>query len=333
MPRLSVAEAALSRALKVARTKGLMPTYLSTEGLREMGSDIRRRVFFSARTTHAGYLAELQKLNQRYIAGGYGNDLGQLRVEARALLAKAGYAPERGFPGDAKRGLPPAEAGSLRDLSSDQRLNLIFKTQEALAVGESQYLIGNSRQRLFTHPAWELVSSTANTPRIDWPKRWLEAGGPVTSNGRLIAPKWHVVWRKLGDSSRFDDALDTTHPPYAFNSERLWEERTRRQAQAAGFVRLKAPAGWQVTAPEPLDTEAARDALLEAAGISKETPLTERARKRLDETLAKMVDDASEVKLETVDALPVARTAEEVTKRRSVLRKMQELARKWIGKR
>ena len=64
-----------------------------------------------ARTTSAGYVAELKKLVERHIsAEGYNNDLPQLRIEARELLQAFEYTPQGGFKGDSKLGIPPAEA-------------------------------------------------------------------------------------------------------------------------------------------------------------------------------------------------------------------------------
>lgn len=322
--KLEVSQKQLSRALRIAAQRGLMPTGLSSEGLREIEAEVRRRVFFSARTSSATYLGELQKLTQRYLEGGYKNDLPRLRIEARRLLARCRYDPEQGgFPGDAALGVPPAAKGSLRDLSSEARLNLIFKTQMQLATGEAQYLSGNSKVRLYTHPAWELAVSTAATPRIDWESRWHQCGGPTVKDGRLVAPKWHPVWSKLGDSGRFADALDTTHPPYAFNSERIWLELTRREAKAAGLVRLKAPVGWQISKPK-VDVTELKTALEEALGVGR---LRRGAAAQVKATVAKLKAQEPEVMPERK---PVMRTAEEKAERKRVLGKARAMAEEWL---
>ena len=54
------------------------------------------------------------------------------RVRLRSALASLGYTPEGGFPGDDE--VPPAEAGSLQDLSSDARLRLQLETAQRQAA-------------------------------------------------------------------------------------------------------------------------------------------------------------------------------------------------------
>lgn len=224
----------ITQALGLLLDKGLMPTDLSTAELETIDAQIRMGVFFSARTTNAQYLEELKKLAERYQKGGFGNDLAQLRIEARALLAKFGYDPARGFPGDAELGIPPAEPGSLRDLGSEARLNLILKTQRDLAAGLGQKLRGLERVDAF--PAWELVREEwRRVPRgsdetsVGWAQRFAQAGMEPAIDGaegerRLVAHKLDPGWAVLGSRSLFRDALDTDHPPFAFQSGMGWRE-------------------------------------------------------------------------------------------------------------
>lgn len=220
------ASSIVSTALQLASERGLLPLPLSTQEIREQIADeLRRRSFFSARTANAWYLAKANELVQKFIAGeGFGSDIATLKMQLRELLNAAGYTPEGGFPGDAKLGIPPATAGSLRDLGSEARLTLILNTQADLARGRAQQLAGAADADLF--PAWELVRVfSAEAPR-DWLKRWDLAGGPKLTNEDgarvLIAPKNGEVWSVLGSSDLFDDALDVDHPPFAFNSGMRW---------------------------------------------------------------------------------------------------------------
>jgi hypothetical protein len=217
---------AISQAVELAIKRGLLTTELGSREAAELVQSLEERAFWSARTTHAWYLRELKKLVERYVRGeGRDNDLGQLRMEARELLARAGYTPEKGFPGDEALGIPPAEPGSLRDLRSEPRLNLIFETQASLMRGLGQKVRGLDRIEQF--PAWELVRfHQVRAPR-DWYERWQQAGASfavINGEPRLIAPKDAEVWSVLGDRAVFEDALGVDHPPFAWNSGMGWLE-------------------------------------------------------------------------------------------------------------
>ena len=243
-----------SRALTLAQSRGILPTHLDTQGIRDLDAAIRARAFFSARTTSAGYVQALKNLVERHITGeGYDNDLPKLRIEARQLLQAFGYTPEQGFPGDAALGIPSAEPGTLRDLASERRLNLIFNTQASLMRGLARKLRGLDRIDQF--PAWELIRIAKRTNERDWPKRWDESGGPDRKavGGRMIASKDGEIWSVLGDSSTFKDALDVDHPPFAFESGMGWRELSWSECNDLGM---------QISPTSPGDrvNEAAREA-------------------------------------------------------------------------
>lgn len=225
---------AITQAMRLARERSLLPTALGSAEIQEMTLRLKERVFFSARTANLQYLQELKKLVDRAVKGeGINNDLAQLRIEARRMLARLGYDPEQGFPGDAELGIPPAAAGSLRDLSSEKRLNLIMDTQAQLARGLGMKLRGIDRSDRY--PAWELVRlmKFSSEHQREWLKRWKIAAENVNwegvskaafEEGRMIALKSSPIWQALGSSALFPDALNTDHSPFAFNSGMGWRE-------------------------------------------------------------------------------------------------------------
>lgn len=255
--------------LALARDRGILPTTLSSaEGRRIFREAAQERAVFSARTTSAAYLQELRDRLERIVQGGYDNDLPQLRLELKNLLQELGYDPATGFPGDASLGVPAAAPGSLQDLSSTRRLNLILQTQERLLRGSAQKARGLDRIAQF--PAWELVRiGTRRIPRGEmgtksWGRRWLEAGGPApvidgaTGTPRLMALKSDPIWAGIGDSTRFEDALGVDHPPFAFNSGMGWREIPAREwarLTEAGQVRAATPATTAVARTEARDAE------------------------------------------------------------------------------
>ena len=225
----------LSNALRIAVERGLLPAPMGSAQIREtFAQSLLRASVFSARTANLVYLQELQDKVNRLIAGGSKNDKAQIRLELKQLLQGLGYDPETGFPGEAPHNIPAAERGSLQDLSSDARLNLILDTQRDLATGKATQLQGFSPFALHFTPAWELVRlQTRRVPRgsIDsgspgWGERWVRLGGPplITDGGktRMIALKTDPIWAALGDSSQYDDALDVDHPPFAYRSGMGW---------------------------------------------------------------------------------------------------------------
>jgi hypothetical protein len=233
-----------SQALARAQARGVLPLSLSTAQARDqLSRDIRRNSVFSARTTNAIYLHAVKQRVERLIQGGANNDLGQIRLELKQELQRLGYTPQKGFPGDEALGIPPAEPGSLRDLSSDRRLNLMLDTQRKLMAGAAQKARGEEGSRARQFPYWELIRiiprkverGTPESHSKGWKERFEEVGGHVVKDAqgrrRMLARKGSRVWYALGDSKRFGDALDTDHPPFAFESGIGWGEVHWREAQ------------------------------------------------------------------------------------------------------
>lgn len=217
----------------------LLPTGASSADIQQWSRDVRAASLFSARTTHAGYLERIQEVTARLLSGEINIATG--RAELQDELDRLQYNPEAGgFPGDT--GIPPADRGSLRDLSSDQRLKLVLETQASHAANFALKQQGSDDLSRYQFPAWELVRvSYRDVPRdempngISWPVRWGMAGGRLVQ-GRMAALKDDAVWAQLGSSTLFPDGLDSDVPPYAFNSGMGWREVPREEAIALGLI-------------------------------------------------------------------------------------------------
>lgn len=220
-------------AFLAASKRGEMPTGLDTAGLRELSAELRARMVFTARGTSAIFVSRIKDVVDQLAAG----DIGP--ADARVVLAETlralGYTPEGGFPDAPAGAVPPALEGTLQDLSAFRRLDLIVRTQLELMQGAGQQARGTTADRLEAFPAWELIRVLEVTVPRDWPARWAIAGGRMT-DGRMIALKGDPVWGELGSSGNFDDALDTDHPPFAFNSGMGWREIQREEALAMGIT-------------------------------------------------------------------------------------------------
>ncbi len=221
-------------AFKVAEEKEVMPTSLSTEELRELPPELRARSFFTARGTSAAYA---QTIRDVALAGAAG-DIGESEMRLRLLnkLNELGYTPENGFPDSPLGAVPPAERGTLQDLSSFRRLDLIVRTQLDLLRGAGQQLRGHDAGRLEAAPCWELYRDIPTDEPRNWIGRFQFAGGQLSKSGRMIAPKGDPIWGELGNSDNFDDSLDVDYPPFAFNSGMWLREVSGNEARAEGVV-------------------------------------------------------------------------------------------------
>ena len=236
---MSIFDAARSAAARTA-----METTLGTSGLREKGMQILARSAFTARGSNAIYASELKRIIDELSSGNISE--GQARTALWECLKALGYTPEGGFPDAPPGEVPPAVAGSLQDLSSFQRRDLIVSTQIDLMRGVGQQTRGHTPDRLRQFPAWELVRvSSSKAPRhwggveMGGPKdaltvpRWTIAGGRLAA-GKMVAFKGDPVWGELGHYENFDDALGVDHPPFAFNSGMGWREVGADEAERLG---------------------------------------------------------------------------------------------------
>lgn len=220
----------ITDALRAAQKRGELPTALSTAELRELGADVLARSVFTARGTSAIFASKLKEVVDELASGRIGET--QARAALKECLIALGYTPEGGFPGDEGK-VPPALAGTLQDLSSFRRLDLIVRTQLELMQGAGDQWRGNQPDRLAAFPAWELVRVAERAAPRDWPSRWVIVGGRLT-NGRMIALKGDPVWGELG--SYFDDALGVDYPPFAFNSGMGWREVSAAVVETLGIT-------------------------------------------------------------------------------------------------
>lgn len=223
-------------ALASRRVKALMPTTASSYDLARLAPEIRERAIFSARTASARHLANINATVMRVLDPGYVYDprTGEKRPagpgesvnEARARellrdsLRSIGYSPDQ----------VGAAPGSLRDLGSERRLNLIVDMNVGMARGYGWWAQGQSAAVLDQWPAQELVRVESRVnPRGDWPERWVAAGGRISPGGRMVALKNDPVWTNL---SRFG----LPYPPFDYGSGMGVEDVDRDTAVSLGLI-------------------------------------------------------------------------------------------------
>jgi len=211
----------------------VLPTVLDTDGLRKLGNGFHRQNFTSAQTAEKDLLDQYfsdigsivnptttQRADRVTAENPEGNvtvgmDASTARLRAKQMLRDKGYQPEVG------------KRGTLQDLSSNARINLVIKTGKETSQGAGQYIQGNDLDVLDAFPCWELVRFEGHKKQRDWEARWRTAARVsgdtdalrvLEETGRMVARKDSPIWDSLGDSSIFPDGLDNPYAPFAFNS-------------------------------------------------------------------------------------------------------------------
>lgn len=193
--------------------KTVLPTHLNTEAIKaQWSADLRRRAFYSARTTQAGYLKRIQPIVADFAAGT--TDAATARMHMLRWLDSTGYSSV------GKQGIT--------DLASRRRLDLILKTQREMA-SNAALIAKETPSTVAAYPAWRLERyGSRNEPRQDWQARWSLAGNAVNWEGALhgrdfVALKNSPIWQALGDGAGgFKDTLGNAFPPFAFSSGMAW---------------------------------------------------------------------------------------------------------------
>jgi len=205
-----------AEAMAYLNRKAILPTTGSSLDLQKLPSDIRNRSLFSARTAYVSHLSTLDSVlagiiappdttAPDYMPGAYMNPA-KAKMILRQSLQGLGYDP-------AKADVTP---GSLKDLSSDRRIDLMIEMNTREIRGYGQYAQGRASQELLNEfPAQELIRvMDRNDPR-DWQKRWVRKGGkladPENGDDRMIALKTDPIWTKIS-------AFNRPFPPFDFGS-------------------------------------------------------------------------------------------------------------------
>ena len=230
-----------------------LPTRESAAGIREKYDlAVRRRSLFSARTTQIRYLESLRNVLDAWEEGRLRQD--EAEEILRGKLGQLGYDSEAGgFPGD--EGIPPADKGTLRDLSSHARCDLVLRTNQQLARNLARKAESAADPLdAAEHPAWRLVRAGApNQPR-NWVPRWQSAwaacGGEGAHRFEFVALKSSPIWAALGEVG--DDGTGSDVPPFAYNSTMDWEDVDREEAVALGLIAEDEPVVLDFSADEGL---------------------------------------------------------------------------------
>lgn len=243
-----------SQALRLHSGRAVMPTALDSAALRQLDAATRRQSFFSAETMFGNYLDQLKadvesilnpvtdqradRITEQNPQGNVttGLDPATAHLRAKQLLQRLGYAPAEG------------EQGTIKDLSSDARVNLVVKTNVELAQGAGAFIQGQDPAVLEAFPCWELYRLEDRKQERNWPARFrlcaqivgdVDAARVLDQTGRMIARKDSPIWQALGDGlDGSDDTLGNPYPPFAFGSGMWTKNVAYDEAEQLGFVNL-----------------------------------------------------------------------------------------------
>ena len=109
----------------------------------------------------------------------------------------------------------------------DEQIELAIDTNTKLDGGYARAVSDNDPDVVDAFPAWELYRGGIRKEPRDWDERWTKsakASGDdgalqvLSKTGRMVALKSSGIWKSLGSSKLWDDALDVNYPPFYFNS-------------------------------------------------------------------------------------------------------------------
>ena len=175
---------------------------VDTAGWSKVQAGLRDRAFFSSQVTEAKILHAMRQNVAELVSGG--KSPSEVRRDLRAYLDSIGYAPAA------------QDAGTIKDLYTKARLDVMMKTNADQAKGYASHLRATTAGAILAFPAYELVRVERRKLPRDWGARWAAAAQKVgwegvARSGGMIALKTSPIWAAL---SRFGNPF----PPFDFNS-------------------------------------------------------------------------------------------------------------------
>ena len=238
-----------AEAVKHLAAQGLMPTGLDSAGIRQLDAELRRQSLFSAKTLSEGLLGRYRDVigsivdpqqvqregETQTVTEGY--NPATARAAIKEFLGREGYVPEAGT------------EGTIQDLGSSNRINLVVKTNVQLAHGAGRFVQQNADADVVDlWPALEFVRFEGRKEPRNWDGMnglWEQAcrrAGDMDAlrvfgeTGRMCALKSSGVWAELGNSEYVQGGLDNPFPPFALGSGMGTEEMSREETEEVGLL-------------------------------------------------------------------------------------------------
>lgn len=220
--------------------KNVFPTGLKSDAIRMWWSkELRERSLFSARTTSESYLERVKELLADYQnqlgKTEDGQDISQGLQRTRMLMLEK--LDELGLVERDEEG--NVVQGKMTNLGSAMRLNLIIKTNTALAHSMKQKLTAQDPLQKIIRPFFELVRNESRKQPRNWYDRWIDCAntvgweGVVKGTTRMIARTDSPIWSALGN--KYSDSIGTDMPPFCFGSGMGWKSITAKEIKDLGL--------------------------------------------------------------------------------------------------
>jgi hypothetical protein len=217
-------------ALASVAVKTILPTSLKSDDLMAIAIYLRERARFSAQTMNAEYLQTIDDVIEKILhpqtidGRTVGMDYATGHQELKQALDRLNYEPT------------PGKVGTIEDLSSSARLDLVLRTNVEMAHGYGEYVQGMDEEALDQFPAQELFRLESRKEPRDWPTRWADAGGPFFGGsspdyptGRMIALKTDPIWEAIS-------AFGLPYPPFDFGSGMWVRDIDALETQELGLL-------------------------------------------------------------------------------------------------
>jgi hypothetical protein len=213
-----------NEAIDSLRQKQLLPTTLSSTEISQLSVQLRERSLFSARVTDAHILQTIQD-SITDLSNGQ-TSMADARLAIKQAIEATGYQPA------------PEHEGTISDLRTEQRLNLIVQTNADMAKGYGQYQ--QAQGLIDMYPAMRLFRlESRNVPRSWW-ERCKEAIISTGSNAvftetdpnspQMVALVNDPVWTAIS-------AFGVPYPPYDYNSGMWTEPVSLEEAFGLGLIK------------------------------------------------------------------------------------------------
>jgi len=194
-----------------------LPSAMTSEEWSTVPSEIRERAFFMSQVVDEDILA--------FYRGQVDDVLSGVTSENDAEKKINMWMTARGYKAT------PGKEGGLEDLNSLARINVVIRTNVAMARGHAAWVRKQTAIRTF--PAQRFLRISEREVPRDWEQRWNEASEelahiPGVHPTEMVALLNHPIWTKI---SRFDQP----YPPFDFGSGMGVESVRRDEAKALGF--------------------------------------------------------------------------------------------------
>jgi len=193
--------------------KALVGSKLDSRMWNGIQAGLRDRAFFSSQIESARILHSARELSSRVASGDL--SVSDFRLKMRHALYLDNYDP-----GDRR--------GTVKDLLTEKRLDLIVKTNVAQARGYIQHLQATNEGALLAYPCYELVRVAERKQPRNWAARWRNAGGRFFG-GRMIAVKTDPIWTRIS-------AFGNPFPPFDWGSGMGLDEVGYAEAVKLGVI-------------------------------------------------------------------------------------------------